>query len=231
MACELLQMESILHELHHDLQSFYWVILWVVLRHTDHSLGQQRCTTIFKYGCDQEAWNGKFAWLGVAMKKEPASHTLIFKDNEPLTTLMSALRTMVRRSVHGIERLTYDGMLAAFNEALAKDTWPADDRVECTLADQVIDSVVSPFQFAPDHRAPHVVSAPPASREEVILRAFRDSVAQGKKEHGAATVEEVEQAIKKRKERGGSLEQVEELEKALRDAKRRKVPLPRKGTR
>ena len=225
MAIELLILGSLLHEVHHDLQSIYWVLLWVVLRHTDHSLGQKYCTLIFKYGNDFEARNVKFGWLGADLM--PQSEQLIIKDNEPLTTMMEKLRTMVRRSVHRVKLLTYDSVLEVFDEALEKDGWPANDRVECTLSDPVIDSVVSPFQFAPDHCAPHVVTAPPASRDEIILRAWRDAVARGK-EREATHVGQVEQAIKKRKDRGRSISEVEEMEKALHerspDAKRRKGP-------
>ncbi|RPD54995.1 hypothetical protein L227DRAFT_533745 [Lentinus tigrinus ALCF2SS1-6] len=229
MALELLSSACMLHEVHHDLESFCWVLLWVILRHTNHNLGQQYCTTVFKYGSDDEAVNGKVGWLGFERREQRASQRLTIKNNVPLTDMMYKLRTMVRRSAHGFDILTYDSLLEVFNEALAKDGWPANDRVECTLTDQVVDSVVSPFQFAPDHFAPHVVTAPPATRAQVILRAFRDSMARGK-EREANTVAQVEQAIKKRKERGRSLSQVEVMEKALHerspDAKRRRGPGP-----
>ena len=224
MAIELLILGSLLHEVHHDLQSIYWVLLWVVLRHTDHSLGQKYCTLIFKYGNDFEARNVKFGWLGADLM--PQSEQLIIKDNEPLTTMMEKLRTMVRRSVHRVKLLTYDSVLEVFNEALEKDGWPANDRVECTLDDPV----VSPCQSSP-----HVASAPPAlPGAQFILPASRDSAARGKGNGGEATnVGQVEQASRKRKDRSDSGTQVEGLESetALRerspDAKRRRgIPGP-----
>lgn len=34
MAVEVLQRRLVIHEARHDLESFYWLLLWLVLRHT-----------------------------------------------------------------------------------------------------------------------------------------------------------------------------------------------------
>ena len=180
--------------------------------------------SIFKYGNDFEARNSKFGWLGADLIPQPVSERLIIKDNEPLTTMMDKLRTVVRRSVHRVELLTYDSVLEVFDEALEKDGWPTNDRVECTLDDPV----VSPCQFPS-----HVASAPPALDAQVILPASRNSAARGKACDGEDTIiGQVQQASRKRKDRGDSGSQVEALEseKALRErspnAKRRRGPIP-----
>jgi hypothetical protein len=49
MAIELLEKENTRHELHHDLESFYWLLTWIILRYTahNHSDGQLACHRLF----------------------------------------------------------------------------------------------------------------------------------------------------------------------------------------
>ncbi|KAI0750223.1 hypothetical protein C8Q80DRAFT_678081 [Daedaleopsis nitida] len=43
------------HKPVHDLESFYWVLLWVVPRHTSNALGKERCLEIFDIESDRAA--------------------------------------------------------------------------------------------------------------------------------------------------------------------------------
>ncbi|KAI9069099.1 hypothetical protein FKP32DRAFT_1671659 [Trametes sanguinea] len=116
----------------HDIESYYWVLLWVVLRHTRshrHAKedGEILCKKLFKaYYDDDSACGAKIGWL---LHKLP----LTVLDNEPLSTLNHRFKMMVAFSqtdlFHPIPRarLTYSAVLEAFDEALAKDAWPKDD--------------------------------------------------------------------------------------------------------
>ncbi|KAI0353660.1 hypothetical protein OH77DRAFT_575578 [Trametes cingulata] len=124
------------HHVHHDLESFYWVIVWIVLRHTahDHPKGQLACTQVFKFGEDRESSAMKRDWI-----VDQAQSPLGIANNEPLTTLLAELADIVGENFPQWKRepiyLTYDRMLEKFDAALAKEDWPEDDFVRCELLD------------------------------------------------------------------------------------------------
>ena len=117
--------EPVFHDVHHDLESFYWVLLWIVLRHTEHSLGQSRCETVFKYGNDQDAWSAKEAWLGSPYTDKNDAWKLNVTNNEPLTVLMREFRLLVRKQAREGYVLEYDIVLALFDKVLAMEGWPS----------------------------------------------------------------------------------------------------------
>ncbi|KAI0706502.1 hypothetical protein C8Q76DRAFT_696735 [Earliella scabrosa] len=126
--------EPVFHDVHHDLESFYWVLLWIVLRHTEHSLGQSRCETVFKYGNDQDAWSAKEAWLGSPYTDKNDAWKLNVTNNEPLTVLMREFRLLVRKQAREGFVLEYDIVLALFDKVLAMEGWPSQkDWVPCML--------------------------------------------------------------------------------------------------
>ncbi|KAJ8496367.1 hypothetical protein ONZ51_g1130 [Trametes cubensis] len=119
-------MQTPLHQARHDLESFYWVLLWIVLRHTvyTHVAGQNACETAFVYGDDLKAVSTKRSWLVGPLPTIPG--------NEPLTELIYELTGQIYQATLN-ERwgtrtpLTYDALLATFNRALARDDWPVAD--------------------------------------------------------------------------------------------------------
>lgn len=134
MAADLLANsgEPIIHSTRHDLESFYWTLLWVVLRHTDNKWGlkgqngQLTCADTFKQDDATNAQSGKSGWL---------RHRAKFLDisrNSPLTTLMKDFALLVY-----YDRLDYDSVLALFDTALAADSWPTanDGPLEYTPPD------------------------------------------------------------------------------------------------
>ncbi|KAI0644499.1 hypothetical protein C8Q79DRAFT_912773 [Trametes meyenii] len=133
MAYEILSTPGIIHNTHHDLESFYWVLLWVVVRHTDHgdTRGQKLCDRIFKYGDDEESANAKNDWLGKA--------TFNIPNNAPLTYLLTELTALVQENLPTTRRnakqtpLTYEAFLSVFDIALAMPGWPTNDWRPCTL--------------------------------------------------------------------------------------------------
>ncbi len=112
--------QPIVHAIPHDLESFYWTLLWVVLRHTDNRLanvkGQSRhetCADTFKQDNAALASMAKSHWLLFN-----AEHLQIYR-NRPLTVLLSKFKELVAS-----KRLDYDNVLALFDEALATESWP-----------------------------------------------------------------------------------------------------------
>ncbi|KAI0645961.1 hypothetical protein C8Q79DRAFT_1010843 [Trametes meyenii] len=133
MAFEILKVPDMIHNTHHDLESFYWVLLWVVVRHTDHGRGKEICNRIFKYGDDEESANAKRCWLEDAVQSD------MIPDNKPLSYLLKELTALVQEQLPTTRRnaqqilLTYDAILEVFDKALATPGWPENDWRPCTL--------------------------------------------------------------------------------------------------
>ncbi|KAH9884212.1 hypothetical protein C8Q73DRAFT_796335 [Cubamyces lactineus] len=133
MAIDLLDpmAKAALHTYRHDLESFFWVLLWIVLRHTahNHANGKAACDTFFPFGNDSQATTIKRGFLG--------GHRLEITNNMPLTVLLAKFKIMVSRAtivedpllgdMNTRVPLTYDSVLEIFNEALARDDWPEND--------------------------------------------------------------------------------------------------------
>ncbi|KAI0656411.1 hypothetical protein C8Q70DRAFT_1056644 [Cubamyces menziesii] len=142
MAVELLSpAHDTLHEPHHDLESFYWVLLWVVLRHTDCTLqefklsGQLGCKRLFNALDNYAHLDCKRSWISQAF--DP-SHGLDVARNAPLTELLKRFKSLIARIILYIDTpqsLTHQAVLAVFDEALAMDGWPQNDWNPCTLLD------------------------------------------------------------------------------------------------
>ncbi|CDO78205.1 hypothetical protein BN946_scf184701.g3 [Trametes cinnabarina] len=139
IALELLNpLKPILHQPYHDLESFYWVLLWVVLRHTncrhqDALLeGQPLFEILFRTNGDALARSLKVAWLY-------SMDSLVVMDNIPLTTLITKLTHLIVKCRTFLwdppakHRYTHVDVLAIFDEALAMDGWPETDWKPCTL--------------------------------------------------------------------------------------------------
>ncbi|KAH9836363.1 uncharacterized protein C8Q71DRAFT_79812, partial [Rhodofomes roseus] len=112
------------HEVHYDLESFYWLLVWIILRHTTYS-----------HLDDEDAWHRLFdatLYQGRALKKEWLSNedTVYIESNEPLTNLLDGFRVLCKRSNDNPDmRLTHEEVLGLFDEALAdRDAWPRNDR-------------------------------------------------------------------------------------------------------
>ncbi|KAH9945556.1 hypothetical protein B0H21DRAFT_892220 [Amylocystis lapponica] len=138
-----LEGEEVMYLLQHDLESFYWVLVWIVLRHTryTHPNGPTTCHKLFG-GEDEFACRAaKLEWIN-------SRRFVDVKDNEPLTSLLATLTRLVRDAHNNSEQLTYDSVLELFEEALLMDGWPTDDKA---IPVQHIDtSKEVPVQNEPD---------------------------------------------------------------------------------
>lgn len=161
MAQELLPTTSarVVHAIHHDLESFYWVLLWVVLRHTNQRLKhkkkqtrQQTCANVFKRGDAKKADVAKFFWL------RSDAENLQFSRNRPLTNLMAEFALLVAHNNPCQKGLDYANVLALFNTALAAESWPEDNDgpVDYISLDSKTDSDFSSSEAClSDHRHHH----------------------------------------------------------------------------
>ncbi|KAI0668000.1 hypothetical protein C8Q78DRAFT_309560 [Trametes maxima] len=130
MAIELLDIEEeASHDVQHDLESFYWVLIWIVLRHTAHTHphGRLACDNVFKFGSDIDSQAHKQNFV---MQKNPVR----VSDNAPLTSLLRKLTKLVSRTPGYAGRilddpapLTYDTVLPLFEEAINSTGWPEND--------------------------------------------------------------------------------------------------------
>ncbi|TFK93806.1 hypothetical protein K466DRAFT_510969 [Polyporus arcularius HHB13444] len=180
MGYELLRGVAVIHGVQHDLESYFWVLLWVVLRHTTINLPANTCETVFQYGDDKKARDAKRTWVGEDDEREDEVQLVVI-DNEPLTKLLFDFRALVRRSIIQWRtfRLTYDNVLKLFDTALNKEGWPANDRRECTaMKPPAVPSLVAPRYAIPAAEAPHstgrVASAPLPTYHDRFLAAQRE---------------------------------------------------------
>lgn len=126
MAISLLMVpaEGIVHTISHDLESFYWVLVWIVLRYTNHAHpdGDNTFLNVFPAGDDNKCATSKQVWLKFGAKK------LTIPDNQPLTDLMLKLSAVVMKH-YLLDALDYDMILQCFDDALAPDKkWPENDK-------------------------------------------------------------------------------------------------------
>ncbi|KAI0826516.1 hypothetical protein BC628DRAFT_1419030 [Trametes gibbosa] len=170
MALELINPEpNTFHHPHHDLESFYWVLLWAVLRHIKcHSTelgekpGQAICLTTFK------SYDGKCSWL------HSHSRRLNVPGNNPLMTLLRDFRALVVRAFNNpgpADQLTVDGVLKLFDDAIDLDGWPTNDWIPCTLLEGTnVPTGITPIQ----HDVPPGYEEPPS--DERRLRAHSSQI-------------------------------------------------------
>ncbi|OJT12266.1 hypothetical protein TRAPUB_11200 [Trametes pubescens] len=138
MACELLDVPGIIHNTYHDLESFYWVLLWVVIRHTAYRKGadgKELCKKIFKFGDDSASADAKRGWV------DQRAPTFSVFRNKPLSHLLANFNELVldhlptRRKNQVQVPLNYESVLRVFDEAIAMPGWPQDDWQPCKWFD------------------------------------------------------------------------------------------------
>ena len=127
MAIEILK-THVTHDARHDLESFFWLLLWAVLRYTTTTCDppNQLYAIIFGSHTDASSASAKFSFLGNDMD-------WVVQDNKPLTTLVQKFKNLCCLSVqwpltpNAAVPLTYEAVLELFDEALADPDWPQND--------------------------------------------------------------------------------------------------------
>ncbi|EPT03304.1 hypothetical protein FOMPIDRAFT_89052 [Fomitopsis schrenkii] len=123
MAIEILE-NAITHEARHDLESFYWLLVFVVLRHCAHShkLGVKAFGQLFCPGAEMQSCAlTKRGWINITKPLE-------VPGNKPLNDLLERFRELCVTNFNRKEetpRMTHKDVLAIFDEALsASSVWP-----------------------------------------------------------------------------------------------------------
>ena len=98
----------------HDLEAFYWSLLYVILSRTVH-------TAPITYKEVFWSRSSKLSWL----REHAPAFTV--KGNAPLTHLMRALSVLVLENAEENGALEHDGVLALFDEVLSWGNWPTRD--------------------------------------------------------------------------------------------------------
>lgn len=122
--------DGIPHRISHDLESFYWVLLSVVLYHTAHVLTSlpvdDMLPSLFPAPDDSDRYRlygFRVFWLTHGAKN------LAIPGNRPLTALMHKLAALVLGDLHREQPLDYDPVLQSFEQALATgQDWPIGDK-------------------------------------------------------------------------------------------------------
>jgi len=127
MAVEVLE-GDVIHDVRHDLESFFWLLIWLVLRHTAyvHRDGLDALRSLFDQPTYGALADTKRGWL--------LSPLMSVKDNKPLTDLITKFKRLCKLNMFdednpsGFKPLTYVSVLEVFDEALARQDWPSDDK-------------------------------------------------------------------------------------------------------
>ena len=127
-------MTYVAHDVRHDLESFFWLFLWVVLRYTQTTcwLPNAVYTRVFAHYTEETSAMGKRYFLSMPMEWEVV-------DNPPLTTLVRKFKALCTEAMAQYDpytgaitnqgvTLTYESVMALFDEALASPGWPQGDR-------------------------------------------------------------------------------------------------------
>lgn len=122
------------HDVHHDLESVYWLLVWMVMRHTRylHIWGPDAQRTLF--GCVDHTFYAsmKAIWLDMP--------PIAVWENAPLTRLLGRFTDAVRANNSGVPdskgprnsvHLTHAGVLKILDEALDSGDWPETDPALC----------------------------------------------------------------------------------------------------
>ena len=116
MALEILDKYfRITHEARHDLESFYWLLVWIVLRHTEHEC-YWTWHELFDCSTSTRARDVKRSWLTYP------DRCIKVIGNEPLTEIAHKFRRLlsVRRASLLLDipapEVTHEAVLKIFDE-------------------------------------------------------------------------------------------------------------------
>ena len=131
MAIEILD-THVAHDVRHDLESFFWLLLWVVLRYTATTCDPPKEPYVSIFGAQTDS---NSAWMKTSFLFRDMDWEV--RDNKPLTTLVQKYKRLCYMSMRRPSAesdsgqavpLTYEAVLALFDEAIIASDWPQDDR-------------------------------------------------------------------------------------------------------
>ena len=126
MAMDILW-DEITHEARHDLESFYWLLVFILLRHTNHGhrLGKAAFGSLFTVVDWYIFGTTKWGWI------TNPTVPLTIPGNAPLNELLEEFRVVLRGNLSQTppaeRHVTHSRILALFDKALAAENWPKND--------------------------------------------------------------------------------------------------------
>ncbi|KAF7315804.1 hypothetical protein MIND_00096500 [Mycena indigotica] len=120
------------HQVKHDLESFFYVLVWLTLRHGAHILTDKAkaAANLFDQTEDRVACGMKADWLTEQCQKGESNP--IVPENIPLSLLIQRLVVIVDKSLsrNKVDQqpmpATHEAFLECFDDVLAME-WPVDD--------------------------------------------------------------------------------------------------------
>ncbi|KAF7291730.1 hypothetical protein HMN09_01264800 [Mycena chlorophos] len=113
------QEAKIRHGPHHDLESCYWLLVWMVLRYTEHADPDEERAAGLLFDVPRPA-RSKRGYFAEASPVDPTTSPLLFK-------LMEDLKTRVQEQNNGGRLLQHDEVVALFDTAFKATTWDEND--------------------------------------------------------------------------------------------------------
>lgn len=126
MSVELLEEDGVVHGPHHDLESVYWILVWIILRHTRHDsrATNKACGNLFKFDSDGDSADAKRSWLF-------GKGTIGVIDSAPLSWLIQEFTVLTYKHLSSRDgpgvSLTHDAVLKIFDQALKLTDRPEQD--------------------------------------------------------------------------------------------------------
>ncbi|KAI0729832.1 hypothetical protein C8Q72DRAFT_971638 [Fomitopsis betulina] len=126
MAIEILSKGfRVTHEARHDLESFYWLLVWIVLRHVKCDVKYRTWHRLFDCANSEAAVDIKMAWLTGDTER------ITINANRPLTSLLERFRLLCQKNSNikqSEARMTHDKVLHLFAVSLRnRSVWPQND--------------------------------------------------------------------------------------------------------
>ncbi|KZT63037.1 hypothetical protein DAEQUDRAFT_815855 [Daedalea quercina L-15889] len=91
MAVEIIKSEgSVVHEVRHDLESFFWLLVWFALQHPHHNWGSRGCETLFDFDSEEACKEQKIGYLN-------REHGVLVHCHEPLNSLLEGFHEICRK--------------------------------------------------------------------------------------------------------------------------------------
>jgi hypothetical protein len=160
IAADLLDDPGHQHSFVHDLESFFYVLLYLGLVHlrTDWDQGRQSCfmNTVIDRRRFGDSGKGGFGKLLFMVGSVRALNGLTFTSNEPLTKLVTRLKqvlsvryidgsgsmlSFVSKDVYDALEYRHDNIIKLFDQALESDGWPENDRAPLPVTLPSISSI------------------------------------------------------------------------------------------
>ncbi|KAJ7171579.1 hypothetical protein C8R43DRAFT_858730, partial [Mycena crocata] len=128
MAIEIMQADATTtHGPHHDLESFYWLLVWMILRHTNHTHPDNgRASSNLLHA------TMKKGWIRDRSPLDQSTNVALYNLMDGLTIAVEKQNPRVASNskyaeVAELKLLNYDDVLAIFRDEIASPQWPEND--------------------------------------------------------------------------------------------------------